>query len=216
MHLTAPAYAKRRYPVPPPLCSDTAPPPHSELGRDITGAVIKVTQFLQVVLPYIAEENSDEDPEVQIKPDSESPAATAAKSAIFDARSKAIYPKIATFVQELVAGKPAGQNIEQSTASAAAGTGRDSGAAAQQQPPAASATNKPAEAAASSKASAASSSAHAANGAKAAGSAPAQKQSSERARTIEITESFYASARHWMHVPDLVRCAHVPPVGAIC
>jgi hypothetical protein len=43
---------------------------------------------MQVVLPYIAEENRDEDPEVQVRPDGDGAAARAAKDAIFGARKE--------------------------------------------------------------------------------------------------------------------------------
>lgn len=45
-----------------------------------------VQQWLQVLLPYIAEENADEEPEVQVRPDTEGAAASTAKDAIFGNR----------------------------------------------------------------------------------------------------------------------------------
>jgi hypothetical protein len=43
---------------------------------------------LQIVLPYIAEENHDEDPEVLVKPDQDNATARALKAAIYDQRSQ--------------------------------------------------------------------------------------------------------------------------------
>jgi hypothetical protein len=41
-----------------------------------------------VVLPYIAEENQGEDPEVQVKPDVDNAAARQVKNAIYEARGQ--------------------------------------------------------------------------------------------------------------------------------
>lgn len=43
---------------------------------------------VQIVFPYIAEENSDEDPEVQVKPQTDTAAARKAKDAIYADRKK--------------------------------------------------------------------------------------------------------------------------------
>jgi hypothetical protein len=46
--------------------------------------------YVQVVMPYIAEENRDEAPEVQVKPNCDTAAARAVKDAIFNARSQVL------------------------------------------------------------------------------------------------------------------------------
>ena len=43
---------------------------------------------MQVQLPYLAEENHDEDPEVQVKPESDTAAARSAKDAIYNNKAK--------------------------------------------------------------------------------------------------------------------------------
>eukprot|EP00892_Ulva_mutabilis_P000714 jgi/Ulvmu1/10643/UM066_0023.1 len=62
----------------------------------------------KVVLPYVAEENHDEDPEVQVKPDKDTAAGQTVKDAIYSNRAKAIFPPIQTFIAEFHAGKAAG------------------------------------------------------------------------------------------------------------
>jgi hypothetical protein len=43
---------------------------------------------MQVQLPYLAEENHDEDPEVQVKPESDTAAARTVKEAIYNNKAK--------------------------------------------------------------------------------------------------------------------------------
>jgi hypothetical protein len=47
------------------------------------------TTLMQVQLPYLAEENHNEDPEVLVKPEADGAAANAAKDAIYSNRAKA-------------------------------------------------------------------------------------------------------------------------------
>lgn len=63
----------------------SAPPTCAEKKKII---IKNIRRAAQVVLPYVAEENHDEDPEVQVKPDSESAAARTAKDAIFSSRKE--------------------------------------------------------------------------------------------------------------------------------
>lgn len=48
---------------------------------------------MQVQLPYLAEENHDEDPEVQVKPETDTAAARTAKDAIYNNKAKVSLPK---------------------------------------------------------------------------------------------------------------------------
>lgn len=60
----------------------------------------------QIRMPYISEENHDEDPEVQIVTANEGPESQKVKDAIRSNLSKSIYPGIAIFVKELNEGGP--------------------------------------------------------------------------------------------------------------
>ena len=56
--------------------------------RCIVMALTSVGKCVQVQLPYLAEENHDEDPEVQVKPESDTAAARSAKDAIYNNKAK--------------------------------------------------------------------------------------------------------------------------------
>lgn len=70
-------------------------------------------------MPYISEENHDEDPELQVAVTSEGPAAQKAKEAILSSGKKVIYDAVATFVQELRAGGPMRSGVAQPKAAPA-------------------------------------------------------------------------------------------------
>ncbi|KAL4419782.1 hypothetical protein ABPG75_006880 [Micractinium tetrahymenae] len=145
----------------------------------------------EVRVPYISEENHDEDPEVQVAASSEGPAAQKLRSAILSHGKKVLHDAVATFVKELRAGGPM----------------RDGAA----QPKAASA--KPVDAVVGG--SVAAGTAAAANGSGAAAAQQAQhaekqKQKEEKGsagsgHSIELSERFFAGAA------ELYECFTVAP-----
>ncbi|KAF6251542.1 activator of Hsp90 ATPase [Scenedesmus sp. NREL 46B-D3] len=123
-----------------------------------------------IELPYVADENHDEDPEVKVLLPDESAASQQLKAEILAKGKEPIYQAIRTYVQELRSGKPGNSSSTGSATAAAAGGSRGSGAAA-----AAGATGA---AAASDR-----------PGSSGSGSAAAKKSSK---RSVTLTEKFYA------------------------
>ena len=77
-----------------------------ELSVTVDFTSSKQTVSGQIKMPYISEENHDEDPEVQIVTANEGPESQKVKDAIRSNLSKSIYPGIAIFVKELNEGGP--------------------------------------------------------------------------------------------------------------
>ncbi|KAL4435457.1 hypothetical protein ABPG77_006219 [Micractinium sp. CCAP 211/92] len=73
----------------------------------------------EVRVPYISEENHDEDPEIQVAASSEGPAAQKLRGAILSHGKKVLHDALATFVKELRAGGPMRDGAAQPKAAAA-------------------------------------------------------------------------------------------------
>uniref|UniRef100_A0A383VZK0 Activator of Hsp90 ATPase AHSA1-like N-terminal domain-containing protein n=1 Tax=Tetradesmus obliquus TaxID=3088 RepID=A0A383VZK0_TETOB len=126
-----------------------------------------------IELPYVADENHDEDPEVKVLLPTEDAASQQLKAEILAKGKEPIYAAIRTYVQELrsgVPGKPG--NSSSSAAAAAAGSGSGAAAAAANGSAAAAAVPRP--------------------GSSGSGSAAAKKSSK---RSVSMTEKFYARSQ---------------------
>eukprot|EP00882_Tetradesmus_deserticola_P008632 GHRQ01009101.1.p1 GENE.GHRQ01009101.1~~GHRQ01009101.1.p1 ORF type:complete len:352 (+),score=138.82 GHRQ01009101.1:1029-2084(+) len=123
-----------------------------------------------IELPYVADENHDEDPEVRVLLPDENAAAQQLKAEILAKGKEPIHQAIRTYVQELRSGKPGNSSSAGNAAAAAAnGSGSSGGTAA-----AAGATGR---------------SAAAQPGSSGSGSTAAKKSSK---RSVSLTEKFYA------------------------
>lgn len=79
--------------------------------KDLEGKVMASTTG-SVTLPYVSEENHDEDPEIRVGVSSESPPAQRLHQAMLAEGRPLVKKKIATFVTELRAGGPAREELQ--------------------------------------------------------------------------------------------------------
>ncbi|KAI3425185.1 hypothetical protein D9Q98_008954 [Chlorella vulgaris] len=142
----------------------------------------------EIRLPYISEENHDEDPEIQVAASTQGPAAHKAREAILGSGKKVIFDAIATFVRELRAGGPA-----------------QSGAVQPKSAPAQSVDSAAAAAAAAAAGKAAGAPEAAAPVAAAEEEQPKVEKAAGTGNTIELKEKFFAGAA------ELYECFTVPP-----
>lgn len=143
----------------------------------------------EVRVPYISEENHDEDPEVQVAASSEGAAAQKLRGAILSHGKKVLHDALATFVRELRAGGPMRDGAAQPKAGPA----------------------QPVDAVAGSSTAGATAAANGSAAAGAAAPAAAEKQEAPEEKrggsghSIELKERFFAGAS------ELYECFTVPP-----
>ncbi|GAB4819096.1 hypothetical protein N2152v2_006142 [Parachlorella kessleri] len=140
----------------------------------------------QVRLPYVSEENHDEDPELQVTTSDDSLASRKAKEAILVQGKKVLHEAIATFVRELRAGGPMREGATAAERAQATEPGSQQGQqSTQQQGQEPSGSSAPAAAE------------KVAGGSETAAAAPsaAKTTGAGSGSQIKLTEKFYASAR---------------------
>ncbi|KAI7840914.1 hypothetical protein COHA_005346 [Chlorella ohadii] len=154
----------------------------------------------EVRLPYVSEENHDEDPEMQVATSTEGPAAQQLKAAILGSGKKVVHDAVAVFVKELRAGGPMRSGAAQPKAAPAKSVDAAASEAAQ--------GTSPAAAAAAANGAAAAAAAGQQAEKEAAAAAAAKKEAAAAGGSgdsIELKERFYAGAA------ELFECFTVPP-----